>query len=47
MEDAVKKLMDTAAPGGGYFLNNGAVLDDAVADNVHAYLKTGKTYGVY
>ncbi len=47
MEDAVKKLMDTAAPGGGYFIANGAILDDAEADNVHAYLKAGKTYGVY
>jgi hypothetical protein len=47
MEDAVKKLMDTAAPGGGYFLNNGAVLDDAEADNVHAYLRAGKKYGKY
>jgi uroporphyrinogen-III decarboxylase len=47
MEDGVKKLMDTAAPGGGYFIANGAILDDAEADNVHAYLKAGKTYGVY
>jgi hypothetical protein len=47
MEDAVKKLMDTAAPGGGYFIANGAILDDAEADNVHAYLNAGKTYGVY
>ena len=47
MEDAVKKLMDTSAPGGGYFICNGAVLDDAEADNVHAYLKAGKNFGVY
>ncbi len=47
MEDAVKKLMDIAAPGGGFFIANGAVLDDAEAQNVHAYLNAGKTYGVY
>jgi len=47
MEDAVKKLMDTAAPGGGYFLSHGAILDDAKAENVHAFLKAGKEYGVY
>lgn len=47
MEDAVKKLMDTAAPGGGYFIANGAILDDAEAANVHAYLKTAKACGVY
>jgi uroporphyrinogen-III decarboxylase len=47
MEDAIKKLMDICAPGGGYYLANGAVLDDAEVDNVHAYLKVGKTYGVY
>lgn len=47
MEDAVKKLMDTAAPGGGYFIANGAILDDAEAVNVHTYLKAAKNFGVY
>jgi hypothetical protein len=47
MEDAVKKLIDTAGPGGGYFIAPGAIIDDAVTANVHAYLKTAKEYGVY
>ena len=47
MEDAVKGLIDTAGPGGGYFLSPGAVIDDAETANVHSYLKTAKEYGVY
>lgn len=47
MEDAVKKLIDTAGPGGGYFICPGAIIDDAEPANVHAYLKTAKEYGVY
>jgi uroporphyrinogen-III decarboxylase len=47
MDAYVKKLMDTCAPGGGYFISPGAVIDQANADNVHAYLKAAKAYGVY
>jgi uroporphyrinogen-III decarboxylase len=47
MEDAVKRLIDTAAPGGGYYIAPGASIDDAAPANVHAYLKTARTYGVY
>ena len=47
MEDAVKELIDTAGPGGGYFIAPGAIIDDAVEANAHAYLKTAKEYGVY
>ena len=47
MDDYVKQLIDTCAPGGGFFLSPGAVLDHAEAANVHAYLKAGKEYGVY
>lgn len=47
MEDAVKKLINTAGPGGGYFISPGAGIDDAEPANVHAYLKTAKEYGVY
>lgn len=45
--DYVRKLMDTCAPGGGYFISPGAVIDQAQAENVHAYLKAAKEYGVY
>lgn len=45
--DYVKKLVDVCAPGGGFFLSPGAVLDQAKAENVHAYLKTAKELGVY
>jgi uroporphyrinogen-III decarboxylase len=47
MEDAVKQLIDTAGPGGGYFMAPGVVIDDAETANIHAYLKTTKEYGVY
>lgn len=47
MSDHVKGLMDVAAPGGGYFLCNGAVLDDATDANVEAYLRAGREYGTY
>lgn len=47
MEDYVKRLIDTAAPGGGYFVAPGAVIDDATPENVHAYIKTTREYGVY
>ncbi|MBN1286703.1 MAG: uroporphyrinogen decarboxylase [Anaerolineae bacterium] len=47
MEAYVKNLIDTAAPGGGFFVAPGAVIDDAVAENVHAYIKATKEYGVY
>jgi uroporphyrinogen-III decarboxylase len=47
MEDYVKKLIDTCAPGGGFFVAPGAVIDDATAENVHAYIKATKEHGVY
>ena len=47
MEDYVKALIDTAAPGGGYFVAPGAVIDDATAENVHAYIKATHEHGVY
>jgi hypothetical protein len=47
MADYVKQLIDTCAPGGGFFLSPGAVLDHAEAANVHAYLKAGKEFGAY
>jgi hypothetical protein len=47
MERAVKSLIDVCAPGGGYFISPGAVLDHAQAENVHTYLKVAKEYGKY
>jgi uroporphyrinogen-III decarboxylase len=47
VEDAVKKLIDIAAPGGGYYIAPGAVLDDAELPNVRAFLETARNYGVY
>jgi hypothetical protein len=47
MEVCVKQLIDVCAPGGGFFISPGAVLDDALAENVHTYLKVAKEYGVY
>jgi hypothetical protein len=44
---SIKELIDTAAPGGGYYISPGASIDDAEPANTHAYLKTAKTYGVY
>ena len=47
MEAYVKKLMDTCAPGGGYFISPGAVLDQVQDENMRAYLKAAKEYGKY
>jgi hypothetical protein len=47
VEDCVKNLIDTVGQDGGYILSNGAVLDDAKAENLHAMIETGKKYGKY
>jgi uroporphyrinogen-III decarboxylase len=47
VEDYVKGLIDGVAQDGGYILANGAVLDDATPENLHALIDTGKKYGVY
>jgi Uroporphyrinogen decarboxylase (URO-D) len=47
MESYVKQLMDTCAPGGGYFISPGAVLDQSQEENMHTYLKASKDYGKY
>jgi uroporphyrinogen-III decarboxylase len=47
MDEHCKKLIDDMAPGGGYFLAPGAVINDAKNENVHAYLESTKKYGVY
>jgi uroporphyrinogen-III decarboxylase len=45
--DCVKDLIDTVGQDGGYILSTGAVVDDAVAENMHALIDTGKEYGKY
>ena len=45
--DYVKKLIEDVAGDGGFILANGAVLDDATAENVHAMIDTAKEYGIY
>jgi hypothetical protein len=47
VKDRVKQLIDDCAGDGGYYLVNGAVLDEANADNLRAYVETAKEYGVY
>lgn len=47
MDSHVKGLLDVAAPGGGFFLAPGAVVDNATDANVEAYLRAGKEYGTY
>ncbi|PWH19235.1 MAG: uroporphyrinogen decarboxylase [Anaerolineae bacterium] len=47
VEEYVKRLIDEVGQDGGYILANGAVLDDAQAENLHALIQTGKEYGVY
>jgi len=39
-----KQLLDDLAGGGGYYMVNGAVLDEAIPENVHAYVDTVKAY---
>lgn len=47
VKDYVKKIIDIAAPGGGFILSNGAFFDEANWDNVKAMVAAGREYGVY
>ncbi len=47
MEDYVKKLIDTCAPGGGFYIAPGVVLDDSTPEALHNFLKYAKEYGKY
>ncbi len=47
VKDGVKRLIDEVAGDGGYFMSNGAVLDEALPENLHALIDTTKEYGVY
>jgi hypothetical protein len=43
--DYTKRLIDTCAPGGGFMLDSGAVVDDAKAENLMAMFETAELYG--
>lgn len=45
VDQYVKNLIDKVGGDGGFILSNGAVMDDAHAENVHAMFKAGKKYG--
>jgi len=45
VEDCVKSLIDTVGQDGGYALSNGAVMDDAEPENLHALFRAGREYG--
>jgi len=47
VKDHAKRLLDDVAGDGGYFMSNGAVLDDAQPENLHALIDTVKVCGVY
>jgi len=42
VEAYVKKLIDNVAQDGGYILANGAAIDDATPENLHALIDIGK-----
>lgn len=43
--DAVKNLIDTCAPGGGYIFDTNAAIDNAKRENIEVMFKTCRTYG--
>jgi uroporphyrinogen-III decarboxylase len=44
VEEYVTDLLDTCARDGGFLLFNGAVLDDAKAENLKAMIETGRNW---
>ena len=44
VERYVTHLLDECATDGGFYLRNGAVLDDAKAENVKAMIETGRDW---
>jgi hypothetical protein len=43
--DCCKSLIDTCAPGGGFIMDSGTMIDDAKVENVEAMFETTFTYG--
>ena len=46
MEDYCQRLLDIAAPDGGFFLAPGAVIDQARPENLLAFINSTRKYGV-
>ena len=44
VEQYVTHLLDTCARDGGFYLRNGAALDDAKAENLKAMIETGRNW---
>ena len=42
-----QKLIDDVAPGGGFFLAPGVVVDHAKPENMHAFLRSAGKFGVH
>ncbi len=47
MDAYCKDLIETCAPGGGFYLAPGAVVDITTPEMIHKYLNSTKKYGVY
>lgn len=47
LEDHCRDVIETCAPGGGFFLSPGAIIDQANAENVKAFLACGRKFGKY
>lgn len=47
LETYCKDVIDTCAPGGGFLLAPGAVIDHANVENVRAFLECGRKFGTY
>jgi hypothetical protein len=47
IRETVKKLITDCAPGGGYIMMSGAVIENLPPANVHAMIDASKEYGVY
>jgi hypothetical protein len=47
IKETIKKLIDDCAPGGGYIMMSGAVIENLPPANIHAMIDATKEYGVY
>lgn len=47
VKERCKQLIDDCAPGGGYFMANGAAIDEADPKNFKAMIDFTKEYGIY
>jgi uroporphyrinogen-III decarboxylase len=47
IRETVKKLVSACAPGGGYIMMSGAVIENLPPANIHAMIDATKEYGVY